>query len=353
MNIKVGIVRRDHRFTSARKFLIEVALLCFMISFSSSVFADPAIAWIGNWKGKSGSLTDVKMHTMVPAFKELRGHNQDLILLSCGSMLGPSTVSYQDKGRLVVSLMNHCKVDAMAVGPHDFFAGPKNVLERAAEAKFPFLCTNLRVDTRQPIGQANWELLKPMAKIVRQEKSVLVLAVICPKVAVDWPDWNSALSFADPIAALEPYCKDAEEADMVVLLSNMNFADNLKTLKQLKWIDVVLTNPISDQIEEALDFERFDFGLNDGRKICWSMPNHEPGFGLIRTITENGRPWLLSTPYRIASDAPVDAPDFVGSRNCRDRDPRSCQFDYQSPFIRRTTEYYSYLSGSIAIRVEC
>lgn len=297
---------RKKGYNKKNRFAI-ILLMCLTFGFSIPAQASSTIAWIGGWMGKSGSLTDVKMNVMVPAFHELREKNQDLVLLSCGSMLGPSAVSYQDNGRLILSLMNHCRVDAMAVGPHDFFAGPKNILERAAEADFPFLCTNLRVDTNQPIGKENWEMVKPMAWVSRPEKSVMVLAVVCPGVASDWPNWDPAISFEDPIKALAPYQEEAAKADMVVLLSNMSFADNLRTLQQLKWVDVILTNPISGQIEEALDFNRFDFGLNDGRRICWSMPNDEPGYGLLKTIMDNDRPWLLATPHRVASDLVVDS----------------------------------------------
>lgn len=296
------------KFTlSSSRQVFRVFFLIYLVTLLSvSATAETTIAWVGDWRGKSGDLTESEMHKLVPVFTELRRTSPDLILLSCGSMLGPSIVSENDKGQLVLSLMNQSHFDAMGIGPHDFFAGAKNLLERAEEASFPFLCTNIQIDRDQPTGNENWDIIKPMTMISRSEKSILVLAVICPKTSLDWPNWDPAISFQDPITALEKFEGKGEEADMVVLLSNMSFSDNLRTLNKLKWIDVIMTNPISDQIEEAHDFTRFDFGLNDGRRICWSLPNNEPGYGLLKDIVDNGQPWLIATPHRINTDTPED-----------------------------------------------
>ena len=289
--------------SAKRSFLVGLIL----VVCCSSASAFPSLAWIGNWKGKSGALTNANMYKLVSAFKDHRAIEEDMILLSCGSMFGPSTTSNHDKGKLILSLMNQCKVDAMAVGPHDFFAGSGNVLELAAKSDFPFICSNLKVDPDKIDAKTSWEQIKPSVTISRSGKKILVLAVVCPDVPTNWPNWDPALSFENPKAALDPFKEKADEADMVVLLSNMEFSDNLRLLKDISWIDVVLANPISNKIEEALDYDRFDFGLNDGRRICWAMPNRSPGYGVLKTIMENGKPWLLATPRTVSKDYEGDS----------------------------------------------
>ncbi|MFC1744965.1 5'-nucleotidase C-terminal domain-containing protein [Candidatus Riflebacteria bacterium] len=282
-------------------FFITYGLFFFL---NIPLWCDTSIAWIGNWRGKAGPLTDSKMYLLVDAFKEMRAKNRDSILLSCGSMLGKSIVSDFDKGKLVISIMNQSKVAAMAVGPHDFFAGSENLLTRASEADFPFICSNLMIDKTRVNNTKKWELVKPSFKITRGGNTYLILAVICPEVAKNWPNWEPELSFEDPVKAINVFKQEAELADRVIVLSNMSFADNLKLLSHTKWVDMVLTNPISSQIEEALDELRFEFRLNDDRRICWALPNDRPSYGLLKNVRLNGREYLISQPIHLPLDAP-------------------------------------------------
>jgi len=137
-----------------------------------SLMNAPSIAWIGGWKGHSGPLTNSRIHALIPAFRDLRRKHEDLVVLSCGSMLGPSPVSYRDQGRLPLFLMQRCGVDVMAVGPHDFFAGSAALLERATEAGFPFVCTNLRVDPGKSSPGLDWGKISPVAWVSRGGKNL-------------------------------------------------------------------------------------------------------------------------------------------------------------------------------------
>lgn len=200
---------------------------------------------------------------------DARSKASDPFLVSCGSMLGASSEVRRDGGKELIQLMNDSKYDVMALGPHDFFAGSGNLLERAAEATFPFICTNLQPKVSPGSSTLDWSAIKPWHKIKHGALTVLTFGIICPGVASDWPGWDANLALISPVEAIQKFSNQAKSADVVLVLSNMSFKDNVLLLKKLPWIHVVITNPMTP--DEIFFGESLDFGLRDGRRIFWTQ----------------------------------------------------------------------------------
>ncbi|MBF0407662.1 MAG: bifunctional metallophosphatase/5'-nucleotidase [Candidatus Riflebacteria bacterium] len=249
-----------------------------------------SLLYQGGLAGAIGNLSEGDFSRLKNAVKQSKMKNSEMLVVSCGSMLGPSAISYTDKGKGVVELMNQIGFDAMAPGPHDFFAGAENLLERAADADFPFILTNLhQSNASQTIG-IPLDRLKPYSIIERGGKKIIIFGVICPAVAQDWPGWDKRVGLENPVESLDKYKQLALEADYVVLLSNMSFKDIVLLMKKLPWINAVIANPMAP--DEVFIGESLDFGLKDGRRVCWTVPgNSLPG---IVRIVKNGNDMIVS-----------------------------------------------------------
>ncbi|MBF0543842.1 MAG: bifunctional metallophosphatase/5'-nucleotidase [Candidatus Riflebacteria bacterium] len=255
------------------------------------VFVVPAnamqILFQGGVNGAIGPLTEGDFARFQGAISKVREKNPETLLVSTGGILGPSPVSLKDGGRGILGLLNDLKLDVAMPGPHDFFDGAQNLLDRVAEANFPFVLTNTNPLSASVSASFPLERLKPYAFFEKNGKKVMVFGVICPSVAKDWPHWDPRITLITPLEAVAKYEAKAREADLVILLSNMSFRDNVLLLKKLKWVHVVITNPMTP--DEAFFGESLDFGLRDGRRICWTIPG-DPLPGLL-TLTKKDESW--------------------------------------------------------------
>jgi 2',3'-cyclic-nucleotide 2'-phosphodiesterase (5'-nucleotidase family) len=67
-----------------------------------------------------------------------------LICVHAGDTLSPSLMSSLDQGAHMIALFNEVGLDVFVPGNHEFDFGKQVYLERAGEARFPFLAANLR-----------------------------------------------------------------------------------------------------------------------------------------------------------------------------------------------------------------
>src|SRR6516165_6249581 len=66
------------------------------------------------------------------------------ICVHAGDTLSPSLMSSLDQGAHMIALFNEVGLDVFVPGNHEFDFGKQVYLERAGEARFPFLAANLR-----------------------------------------------------------------------------------------------------------------------------------------------------------------------------------------------------------------
>ena len=91
---------------------------------------------------------------------DLYGEHEHVILTHGGAALSPSILSYFDRGRHMIDLLNRSDVAVMGLAHNEFDFGLEVLSQRASEAYFPMLASNLR----RPGGvsvqgiQDNWTL---------------------------------------------------------------------------------------------------------------------------------------------------------------------------------------------------
>jgi hypothetical protein len=230
------------------------------------------ILYQGGQQGAIGPLSNGNMAALKGEIDEARRNHPESLLFSTGSVLGSTLACQENGGQNLFAIMNRCGFDAMALGPHDFFAGFPSLLQRLVDVHFPVVLTNVTFDATQEQPARDTSGIKPYIRIERSGKSILVFGAICPMVEKDWPGWDPTVHLEDPVKSLEKYEEEARKADFVVLLANVSFRDCVILLKKLRWINLILANPMGP--DEVFFGESLDFSLRDGRRICWTLPGN-------------------------------------------------------------------------------
>lgn len=247
------------------------------------------ILYQGGIQGAMGPLSKGNLAALKGEVDLARQQNPETLLFSTGSVLGATLDCQENGGQHLFSIMNRCGFDAMALGPHDFFAGFPNLAQRLSELQFPAVLTNVsfKPGTGKPFPDVS--TIKPYLLLNRFGKNIMVFGAICSTVEKDWPGWDPAVHLENPIESLEKYESEARKADLVILLANISFRDCVVLLKKLHWVHLILTNPMGP--DEVFFGESLDFSLRDGRRICWTLPGN-PRPNALGIQFKNDKPYI-------------------------------------------------------------
>ena len=126
--------------------------------------------------------------------------------------------------------MNAMGYDAMALGPKELSLGLEVLRQRLDEAQFPMLSANARL-------AASGELLaEPYTLLEVGPQRVAILALTRPA-----PDLPPDLQVTDPGQALADYLPQvAEGADVVVLLTNIDYRSALSLVRDRPGVDLLI-----------------------------------------------------------------------------------------------------------------
>ena len=221
------------------------------------------IFYNGSIRGDLGTMTGGGQAETLTVLKRLRSVDENILALCAGDVLGPSVTSDVDGGATIVKIMNLSKYDVCGLGPHDLSYGWQGFLARVKEANFPFVCTNIRYEGKHPS-----ELMKSVL-LERGGNKVFVAGVTSSTLPNRWPAWPKNLTVKNPITVLKDLEVEAKRADMVVLLSSMEFEENMNLLKRLPWVDVVISTLVVGN--RLIDKSFRDVSLVNGRRLLWTF----------------------------------------------------------------------------------
>ncbi len=233
------------------------------------------IFYNGSIRGDLGTMTGGGQAETVTLLNRLRHVDENLLTLCAGDVLGPSVTSDVDGGATIIEIMNLSKYDACGVGAHDFSYGWEGFVERAKEAKFPFICANLKYMGVEPTVTKDFVLLE------RGGNKVLVTGVTSPSLPKRWPAWPKGLTVQSSVSTLKKIRAEAQKADLVVVLSSMEFEENMTLLKRLPWVDIVISTIVVGN--RLIDKSFRDVSLVNGRRLLWTFHSGLT-VGLMRTI---------------------------------------------------------------------
>jgi len=176
-----------------------------------------------------------------------RARNRNTLVTFGGDLLSPSVASSITRGSHMMEMMNAVGVDVAVLGNHEFDYGPAVLKERLAEARFPWLASNLH---QKPDGA----LFPGTRAYTLHEMGGIRIAVIgvltdeTPRRSRPGPEQI----FDEPIAAAAALAERLRKdgvADIVIALSHLDVADDRKLARTGK-VDLVLGGHDHDAMTE-------------------------------------------------------------------------------------------------------
>lgn len=170
--------------------------------------------------------------------KAIRGRAPERTLLVDGGDTWQGTfISNANKGEAVTKAMSLMRYDALAVGNHDFDWGQQVLAQRASEAGFPFLATNV-------VETATGKLPAYLKPYVVRDLGITKVGIL----GVTNPDSNTivkATSVAGlrfgPATQVQPYLAELQkQADIIVVVAHIGTADATRLAREVPGIDVIV-----------------------------------------------------------------------------------------------------------------
>ncbi len=162
--------------------------------------------------------------------KEERRRAAHVLLLDAGNAFSDSRSA---RGKVIVEAMNLLNYDAMALGDRDFSLGLEDLRQRIAEAEFPILSANAMLT-------ATGELFaKPYAIKGIGEHKAAIIGLTNPKAAL--MAGGGSITVLDPFETARRYLAElGEEADIVIVLSNLGLKEDKRLASEVEGIDLIV-----------------------------------------------------------------------------------------------------------------
>ena len=208
--------------------------------------------------------------------RENRAAGRATVLLVAGDVLQGTPMSAVFQGEADVEAFNRMRVDAMALGNHEFDFGQANIERMGRQARFPLLGANIYRDDHRPFARAS-VVLEPAPGL---RVGVLGLTTV-ETPTTTFPTNVTGLRFDDPVETarhavpvLEPHC------DLVVALTHIGVPEDRRLAREVPGVDVVIGGHTHAPLPEP--------EVVDGTPICQAHDNGRY-LGRLDLTVENGR----------------------------------------------------------------
>ncbi len=168
------------------------------------------------------------------------------LVVDCGDAIHGTGPAVWTKGAVIVPALNAMGVELMTPGNWEFGYGPEVLRDRIAEMGFPVIACNVE---RAATGEREFP-----ASEVREIDGVRVgfIGITSPIVTQTMPKkFGEGLRFSDGAESL-PHCIDKlrreEQVELVVVVSHLGFPQEVKLVKEVEGIDVLLSAHTHDRL---------------------------------------------------------------------------------------------------------
>lgn len=162
-------------------------------------------------------------------FKEVRSHQQDVLVVDAGDMTVGTPVSTFFKGKPIFDVMNAMGYDAATIGNHEYDNGEQYVFDFRDIADFPLVSCNVTLDGK---------LMADEAALIKDVDGVKVgLVGLTTHHAVQ----NEKLLYLPMVETVQKAVDSIrQESDVVVLLSHQGYEEDRKLAAKLKGVDIII-----------------------------------------------------------------------------------------------------------------
>ena len=169
----------------------------------------------------------------------LRALYPDLLILSGGDNRSGDPINdmFEIPAYPMVALMNQVGFHATVVGNHEFDSNQYGLARLIDLSTFPTLCANMEPDAKFNMH------VKPYQIFDCGGISVGVLGITALG-SMGTPESHPArmtdIRFMDPLETIQKYAFLREKCDVVLLLSHLGYADDVKFSAELPWVDIIV-----------------------------------------------------------------------------------------------------------------
>ena len=167
--------------------------------------------------------------------EKIRKEVKQLLLVDSGDLVVGTAMSSVFRGKPDIAAMNLMGYDALALGNHDFDFGIEHLRDLKKQARFPFLCTNLRP---KKSGACQTFVVKTIGRL-----RVGLIGLVGRKSYPDLfnPSAVRETEFQDPIAAASSAAKQLRgRVDLIVAVTHEETDEDLALAKAVSEIDVIV-----------------------------------------------------------------------------------------------------------------
>ncbi len=185
--------------------------------------------------------------------RRLAAEKSHVLMTIGGDFLSPSVASSIFQGEQMVAALGAMGLDLATLGNHEFDFGPELLRQRMREAPWDWVVSNV-VDaaTGEPFGGAAPWLVRSYGDLT---VGFLGLCLAGDEIAAKK---RQGVEFLDPFEAAERYLPELERegVDVIVALTHLDFADDVRLARRFPGIDLILGGhehfPITTQVERSL-----------------------------------------------------------------------------------------------------
>ncbi|XP_039269043.2 snake venom 5'-nucleotidase-like isoform X1 [Styela clava] len=156
-----------------------------------------------------------------------------------GDCLNPSILSSATKGRHMIEVLNHIKVNAAVFGNHEFDFGVEHAADCAKSMNFPWFLSNVtEKDNGEPFGDGVISRIMPWNGLKIGLIGLIEEEWLDTLTTVD----KSELCFEDYVTRGNELASDLKTkgANLVIALTHMRWPNDIRLAQEVKNIDIIL-----------------------------------------------------------------------------------------------------------------
>ena len=168
---------------------------------------------------------------------KFRKESENTLFLHAGDLIQGTRYFREFKGKADIALMNEAKLDALALGNHEFDKGSCFLANLVEKAEFPVLAANIEIDETLELSKQ----IKPYVIKGSWPHKTAVIGVITPDTgSISSP--GSGIKFTDPAETLRKTikCLEKDGVDQIIVLSHLGYKEDIELAQKVTGIDIIV-----------------------------------------------------------------------------------------------------------------
>ena len=199
-------------------------------------------------RGDVAKSSEAGLARLASIVKEIRKEDPDALIFNAGDTIQGSAEVLYSKGQAIVDVLDSFGIDAYAPGNWDWLYGKERIVELFGDGRWGVVAANAYdADTGERIF--------PSHRILEVKGVKLgIIGLTAERGLPGVPTANIGLKFTDGKAEVAQSIKDleAENVDLIILVSEMGLAKNTLLVDEIPGIDAVFSSDMHEETPEIV-----------------------------------------------------------------------------------------------------